>query len=857
MAGGERSGVRSGEGAVDTVKSTLLDASSGIKDMATGAAAHFFGIQKAEIVSDGETRTNIATKALVNRAGESRSPYVRAHRNNAVAWQLWGDEAIDRAKEENKLLFISIGYNACHWCHVMERESFENEEVASILNAEFIPIKIDREERPDIDRIYMNFVQATTGSGGWPLNVFVTPTLEPLFGGTYWPGPNSPTPQLALEDQVDFLSILRKLSTVWKEQEDRCRLDSAQILGQLKEFAAEGTFGASRLGPGPASLDLELLEESYEHFRSTFDTKNSGFGSSPKFPTPSKLGFLLRLSHYPQAVKDVVGEKECGIGTQMAILTLKAMARGGIHDQIGHGFARYSVTADWSLPHFEKMLYDNAQLLHVYLDAFLSSSDPEILGVVYDLATYLTEGPLKAPQGGFFSSEDADSLYRKGDAEKREGAFYVWTRRELDALLKQPAASICSAFWGVRSHGNVQPENDAHDEFINQNVLKVANTPKILAGQFGMSEAEVVKVIKQSREKLRNHREAERVRPGLDDKIVVAWNGIAIGALARTARVIEKFDPKKAEIYRASAADAATFIRNEMYDASTKTLKRVWREGAGETSGFADDYAFLIEGLIDLYETTSDEEYLKCADELQGTQISLFFDAPTTNSQASGGFFATPVSAPHTILRLKDGMDTSEPSTNGISSSNLYRLSSLLSDDSYAEKAEQTIAAFESEILQYPWLFTSFMPGIVAGRLGIKGTVIVEPKGEVVNAVTEDASAGDPAGSLSSTEIGAHGALTTRITLSHSSSWLRERNPLLRDLSAPEHGPRRIMICENGTCREHKATVADTSPTLAAAAATSTLAREPSPTVAPALVETAPQAVHVARLNGLKARADS
>lgn len=499
----------------------------------------------------------------------------------------------------------------------MERESFENEEVASILNAEFIPIKIDKEERPDIDRIYMNFVQATTGSGGWPLNVFVMPTLEPLFGGTYWPGPHSNTRLLPFEESIDFLSILKKLCAVWKEQEDRCRQDSANILKQLKDFATEGTFGGHPADGGDG-LDIELLEEAYQHFASTFDKINGGFGSAPKFPTPSKLSFLLRLRHYPQYVLDVVGTKECAHAEQMAIKTLRAMARGGIHDHIGNGFARYSVTADWSLPHFEKMLYDNAQLLHVYLDAFLSTSDAELLGIVYDLAAYLTSPPISAPAGGFHSSEDADSFYRKGDAEKREGAYYVWTRREFDTILGSPAADICAAFWGVSSHGNVKPENDAHDEFINQNVLKIGSAPKVLAQTFGMSEEEVARTIKESRKILRQHREAERVKPALDDKIVAGWNGIAIGALARAAKAVESFDPDNALVWRRTAIKAANFFRNEMYDSKTKTLERVWRDGeTGDTGAFADDYAFLIEGLIDLYEADSDDRWLRWADELQ------------------------------------------------------------------------------------------------------------------------------------------------------------------------------------------------------------------------------------------------
>lgn len=501
----------------------------------------------------------------------------------------------------------------------MERESFEHEEVAAILNSAFIPVKIDREERPDIDRIYMNFVQATTGSGGWPLNVFVTPDLHPVFGGTYWPGPTSTT---MYEDQVDFLGILDKLSTVWKEQEQRCRQDSGQILQRLKDFAAEGTFG-TRLGEGGDGLDIELLEEANHHFATTYDSQNGGFGSVPKFPTPSKLAFLLRIGQYPQVVRDIVGERECENAENMAISTLRKIARGGIHDHIGNGFARYSVTADWSLPHFEKMLYDNAQLLHVYLDGFLLCRDPELLGTVYDIAEYLMT-TLAHPDGGFYSSEDADSYYRKGDTEKREGAFYVWTKREFEHVLGTEAEPILSAFLNVKGDGNVLPENDAHDEFIDQNVLAIVSTPTALAKQFGLKEEEVVTIIKDGKIALRNYREKERIRPALDDKIVAAWNGIAIGALARAAAVMKGFDPEKSEVYLASALKAATFIKDNLYDESTSTLYRVWREGRGDTEGFADDYAFLIEGLIDLYEASFEERWLRWADDLQS-----MFPSPT------------------------------------------------------------------------------------------------------------------------------------------------------------------------------------------------------------------------------------
>ncbi|OWP02677.1 hypothetical protein B2J93_6642 [Marssonina coronariae] len=734
------------------------------------------GAARPVAAAPGRVSEEAPALVLTNRAGESPSPYVRAHAQNPVAWQIWGDEAVGLARRENRLLFVSIGYNACHWCHVMERESFEHDEVAALLNSAFVPIKIDREERPDIERIYMNFVQATTGSGGWPLNVFVTPDLEPVFGGTYWPGPAS---HAAAGDPVDFLTILAKLSTVWREQEERCRKDSRQILEQLRSFAAEGT-GAGRLGEAGDGLDIELLEEARQHLAQTYDAQHGGFSPAPKFPTPSKLSFLLRLGQYPPVVVDVVGAADCRSAQHMAITTLRKMARGGIHDHVGAGFARYSVTADWSRPHFEKMLYDNAQLLHVYLDAFLLSRDAELLGVVYDISTYLTTD-LAHPAGGFYASEDADSLYRRGDSETREGAYYVWTKREFESVLGPRAEPLLSAFFNVSDHGNVGREHDAHDEFLDQNVLAIVRTPRALASQFGMAEEEVVRMIKDGKAALRSHRERERVRPGVDDKIVSSWNGIAVGALARTAAVVQGFDPAKSETLLSSALSAATFVRDHLYDGSSKILYRIWREGRGETEGFADDYASLIEGLIDLYEATFDEQWLQWADDLQQTQLSRFFDAAGT-----GGFFSTPDAAPHTILRLKDGMDTSEPSTNGTSASNLYRLSSLLNDCSYAEKARQTLAGFESEMLQYPWLFASFMPSIVASQLGVRGVVAAGP--DVVGRVREF-------------EKRPRGGLGTCAWLrSGDGGWLRRRNELLTHYGAD--GKARVMVCEGGACQE-------------------------------------------------------
>lgn len=497
-----------------------------------------------------------------------------------------------------------------------------SQEVASILNQSFIPIKVDREERPDIDDVYMNYVQATTGSGGWPLNVFLTPDLEPVFGGTYWPGPNSST--LTGNETIGFVEILEKLSDVWQTQQLRCRESAKEITKQLREFAEEGTHSYQGDRQADEDLDLELLEEAYQHFVSRYDPLHGGFSTAPKFPTPSNLSFLLRLGIYPTAVADIVGRDECAKATAMAVDTLISMARGGIRDHIGHGFARYSVTGDWGLPHFEKMLYDQAQLLDVYVDAFKITHNPELLGAVYDLATYLTTAPIQSPTGAFHSSEDADSLPTPNDTEKREGAFYVWTLKELTQVLGQRDAGVCARHWGVLPDGNIAPENDPHDEFMNQNVLSVKVTPSRLAKDFGLGEEEVVRIIRTAKQKLRDYRERTRVRPDLDDKIIVAWNGLAIGALAKCSALFEEIESSKAVQCREAAAKAISFIKENLFEKSTGQLWRIYRDGGrGNTPGFADDYAYLIGGLLDMYEATFDDSYLQFAEQLQSTYSLL------------------------------------------------------------------------------------------------------------------------------------------------------------------------------------------------------------------------------------------
>ena len=722
---------------------------------------------------------------------------------NPVAWQMWSPEALGLAKKHNRLLFVSIGYAACHCtskrinqqifglerptysdclgCHVMERESFCSLEVAHLLNTHFIPIKIDREERPDVDAIYMNYVQATTGSGGWPLNVFVTPDLEPVFGGTYWPGPNNSMTAVgrAVTGTVGFVDILEKMRDVWAHQEGRCRESAKEITRQLRVFAEEGVhshqLGEKGEGEG---LEIELLEEAFQHFRKNYDKINGGFSTAPKFPTPVNLGFLLRLGQWPQTVKDVVGETECQHASNMAVHTLRNMARGGIRDQIGYGFARYSVTKDWSLPHFEKMLYDQAQLLDVYLDAFLKTRDPEMLGAVYDIATYLTSPPMGASTSGFFSAEDADSYPSKSDTEKREGAYYVWSLKEFHDVLGEKDGEICARFYGVSADGNVASQNDPHDEFISQNVLKVTTTPSALAKKMGIPEASISQTLKSGRQKLREYRENNRPRPALDDKIIVCWNGLAIGALSRTSAALQSIDPTKASECLQAAVSAVVFIKKELFDPETKTLYRVYREGRGSTPGFCDDYAFFIHGLIDIYEATFDDSYLEFADLLQKRQIELFTSLDST------GFYTTPSPHPPDLLmRLKSGMDAAEPSSNNISARNLYRLSSIFDDASYFEKAKETVEAFEAEVEQFPFTFSGMLGSVVMGRLGMKSVVFTGESDENLKRFRQTVRPN-----------------STVVALGKGKGpWLRERNDLLKQMDTEKDG---VMVCEGGTCRE-------------------------------------------------------
>ncbi len=580
----------------------------------------------------------------MNRLAQEKSPYLQQHAHNPVDWYPWGPEAFEKARTENKPIFLSIGYSTCHWCHVMERESFENPALAEILNRNFIPIKVDREERPDVDRIYMLFVQATTGSGGWPMSVFLTPELKPFYGGTYFPPDNR-------YGRPGFGSILEQLGQAWRTDRDKIEHSSIEVMNSLEQYSA--------IAPRPEGLDPGVLDSAFHTFRRSFDSRLGGFGGAPKFPRPSTLNFLLR--YYVRAKNEEA--------LDMVLLTLREMARGGMNDQLGGGFHRYSVDDRWFVPHFEKMLYDQAQLAISYLEAFQITRDPLFAGVARDIFEYVLRD-LRHPEGGFYSAEDADSVIDPAQPSvKGEGAFYIWTRQELAAILPPDALEVFCRHYGVDAAGNVR--DDPHGEFHGRNILYQARDVSE-----DLVEARRVALAERGK----------RVRPHLDDKVLAAWNGLMISAFAKGAQILG--EPRYAE----AALGAAGFILRNMYDPATVTLRRRFRDGESAIPGFLDDYAFFIQALLDLYETTFEQYHLDLAAQLAERMRELFED------QEHGAFFSTAEGDSNLILRMKEDYDGAEPSGNSIAVLALLRLGRMTRGEEFRGSAERAIAAFAQRI---------------------------------------------------------------------------------------------------------------------------------------------------------------
>ncbi len=718
--------------------------------------------------------------AQVNRLANEKSPYLLQHAQNPVEWFPWGKEAFEKARREGKPIFLSIGYSTCHWCHVMAHESFEDAATAEIMNREFVNIKVDREERPDVDRVYMTFVQATTGGGGWPMSVWLTPRLEPFVGGTYFP----PEDRFG---QPAFKRVLQRIAEAWKNDHEKISSQGANIVDALREAAKDQT-SAGR-------IDTATLESAYQQFARTFDAHEGGFGGAPKFPRPVTLNFLTRFhARNPDADS---GQH----ALEMVLLTLRKMASGGMHDHVGGGFHRYSVDAHWHVPHFEKMLYDQAQLASVYLDAFQITGDTEFAATARDILDYVRRD-MTSPDGGFYSAEDADSpvvagIAHPGHRKNAEGAFYVWTKQKIDDALGEDAR-VFSFHYGVEENGNAPAGADPHGEFVGKNILierhSMAETARFRStgvppvGPTGVSpvddkeEDSVERLLAQSRQKLFSIRN-KRSRPHLDDKIIAAWNGLMVSAFAGGAQVLD--DASYLEI----ATRAAEFIRANIYDESRQILFRSYREGRGEVEGFADDYAFVIQGLLDLYEASFETRWLKFALELQAQMDALFWD------NENGGYFTVTGHDRNILLRMKEDNDSAEPAASSVAALNLARLAAIRSDTELLARAKKTVNAFARQLSHFP----SALPQMLVAFDFLEGS----PR-QIVIAGDSDS----PETKALLAEVHRH-FLPNRVLLladgGEGQSYLGETNEAIRAMSMVGGKPA-AYVCENFAC---KAPVAD------------------------------------------------
>jgi uncharacterized protein len=622
-----------------------------------------------------------------NRLASEKSPYLLQHKDNPVDWYAWGQDAFDRARRENKPIFLSVGYSTCHWCHVMEHESFESPAIADVLSRHFISIKVDREERPDVDRVYMTFVQATTGSGGWPMSVWLTPRLEPFYGGTYFP------PE-ARWGRPGFVEILEEIARVWREEQAKVEQSASTILGRLQAMRATG---------GRAAVpDVGVLERTVGEFASSFDARRGGFGGAPKFPRPSELLFLLREYARNGAAN----------ARDMVLVTLRAMALGGMRDHLGGGFHRYSVDADWRVPHFEKMLYDQAQLVLAYAEAAQVTGDRSYAEVALDTLDYVRRD-LTSPGGGFFSAEDADSVPPEHAHESRphkmEGAFYVWPDEEIQEVLGADA-DVFRARYGILPDGNAPA--DPQGEFTGKNLLYTARSVEDVASTTGRSVDEVHTVLEKARDLLMARR-AKRPRPHLDDKVLTAWNGLMIAAFARAARTIEGADG-----YLQDAQRAARFVREQLWQPSSRILLRRYRDGSAGVDAYAEDYAYLVWGLLELFQADGNADWLEWAITLQTRQNELFWDP------IDGGWFSTTGKDESVLLRLKEDYDGAEPAASSVSVMNLLVLSHLTAG-SFADEIETTLGIFAPRLSQSGRVAPMMLAALSAYHAGTPQLAIV------------------------------------------------------------------------------------------------------------------------------------
>lgn len=621
--------------------------------------------------------------AHTNRLIDATSPYLLQHAHNPVDWYPWGSEALEKARKLDKPIFLSIGYAACHWCHVMERESFENPAIAAILNQHFVAIKVDREERPDLDDVYMNAtIVYNQGQGGWPMSVFLTPEQKPFFAGTYFP----PEPRWG---RPGFGELLETIAKLWR--------DDRQRLLQAADGLSDAVRQISDVNASDDGIPLQLVTQTAHQLAGAFDPRTGGLpsGGTNKFPPSMAMSLMLRV--YDRSARAGRPPSEL---LQPVELTLDHMARGGIYDHLAGGIARYSTDTQWLVPHFEKMLYDQALVSSIYLEAHQLTGKKEYAQVARGILDYVL-ADLQSPEGGFYSTRDADS-------EGVEGKYYVWSREEIMRICGPREGEWFCSYYDVTDAGNWEGHN----------ILNVQRSLDTVARLHGISVPELSQSLEDSRIKLLAER-AKRVPPGLDDKVLTSWNGLMIASLARAAYIVEQ------PVYAQAAARAADFVLHRL--TSQRRLLRTYRQGKAHTGGYLDDYAFFVEGLLELYEATFDVRWLDEAIRLTEDMISHFWD------EQAGGFFFTANDAEQLILRSKDSRDSAVPSGNSVALMNLLRLGQLLDRADLREKAEQTMRAFAGSVAQTPTGFDRFLAAVdfhhgpkrevvVAGALNLPST---------------------------------------------------------------------------------------------------------------------------------------
>ena len=612
--------------------------------------------------------TSSTLKPEPNSLIHETSPYLLQHAYNPVGWLPWNGDSLELARRLDRPILLSVGYSSCHWCHVMERESFEDEETAALMNEHFVNIKVDREERPDVDAIYMNYVQMTTGAGGWPLTVFLTPDLVPFFGGTYFP------PQDHF-GRPSFSRVLRNVADAFKNRRDELKKMAPEIVERLQK--------ASVLDAPRTSLKPELLEEAESRLVRDFDPHHGGFGGAPKFPSSMILTFLLNQS--------LKGEHASTLG--MVKTSLDAMMRGGIYDQLGGGFHRYSVDERWLVPHFEKMLYDNALLVRTYLAAYQVTADRNYLRVVEETLGW-AEREMTHPEGGFYSAQDADS-------EGEEGVFFLWTVEEIKETLDHRDATLFCDYFNVSQAGN----------FEGRNILNQRCRLEALAQRSELSPEELQQSLDRSRRRLFQQRET-RVKPGLDDKVLACWNGLMLTAFAEASWALDRPE------YQAIATKNADFLLSRM--SSGGRLFRSWKAGRAKLNAYLEDYAAVVEGLLTLFEATGSTRWLEAACVLTETQFELFLDSE------QGDFYFTASDHQRLLVRHKDQMDNATPSGNSTTCRNLLRLFQLTSEKRYRDTAGKMLEKVGWALSRHPLAFGNWLQALAYYVGPVNQVVVVD-----------------------------------------------------------------------------------------------------------------------------------